>query len=160
MENLTISTNELLSNVVAEIGKGRDVKILTKGYSMTPTFINEKDYVVLSKVTRKLRVGDIVLYTVGRQNMMVLHRIVKIRKEGKLLIIRGDGNYSPFEHRNAASVKAIVTSGSMFGRRLTFRAESFWFRTYGYLYIWSYPLRWFLLKAWHFAKKTVKKIFK
>lgn len=157
VENKIISTKELFRNVLSVLESGKKVKLTVHGYSMQPTFMNLKDHVVLQRPERKLRVGDIALYHVGKDGMMYLHRIVRIKDGGRMLYIRGDGNYSPFEHIETERVKAIVVEGTMFAKRMNFREDLWWFRVYSYLYMWTYPLRFVLIKTYVKLKNIIKK---
>lgn len=78
--------------LIGEVGRlldgGKDVVLMTKGNSMLPFIIGERDSVLLRR-EQELREGDIVLAEVGKSRF-VLHRIVKI--EGENVTLRGDGN--------------------------------------------------------------------
>lgn len=67
---------------------------MTKGWSMNPFIIGERDSVLLKK-TGKLEPGDIVLAEVYPQKY-VLHRVIAI--EGDSITLMGDGNIAGKEH--------------------------------------------------------------
>ena len=78
--------------LIAEVGRllneGKDVVLMTKGSSMLPYILGERDSVLLRK-TKEINEGDVVLAEVGKSHY-VLHRIVRI--EGEEVTLRGDGN--------------------------------------------------------------------
>lgn len=59
-----------------------NIKLKPKGYSMYPLFVPERDEAVIAKAdVSKLKRGDVVLYRrIDSSNILVLHRICKIRK--------------------------------------------------------------------------------
>lgn len=65
-----------------------EIAILTKGVSMRPMLREHRDIVIVERVNRKLRVNDVPLYRVAGRKEFVLHRILKVTKDG--YIIRGD----------------------------------------------------------------------
>ena len=76
--------------VETEIAEGRSVQFRLKGVSMFPLIRNGKDEVVLHPCSAEdLRPMDVVLFKYKGQYL--LHRIIK--REGKRLIIQGDGSF-------------------------------------------------------------------
>jgi len=161
-----IPNSVFFEEVEDSILSGHDVKIMVKGVSMMPTFLDGRDFVVVSPIQvtavieKNLQHGDIVLFHIG--NAVHLHRIIHINKGSdmkgrdlRILKIRGDGCYSPFEVVSTENAFAVVTSGSMFGGRIVWHKNSFWWKSYTTIYIVCYPLRWFLIKAYHFIKKCI-----
>ena len=66
-----------------------EVEILTSGISMRPMLREHRDVVVIERVNRPLKVNDVPLYRREGCSHFVLHRIVKIKKDGSF-VIRGD----------------------------------------------------------------------
>lgn len=162
-----IPNSVFFDEVEDRVRSGQDVKIMVKGVSMSPTFLDGRDFVVVSPIEKKLRRGDIVLFHIG--DSVHLHRIIHIYKgtrvenagiesrDSRVLKIRGDGCYSPFEVVSVENPFAVVTSGSMFGGLITWHKDSVWWKSYTTIYIVCYPLRWFLIKAYHFLKKCIRR---
>lgn len=87
---MTVPNEILLEEVAALLSEGRDVELMTKGSSMLPLIIGERDSVILRKEEGyRLRPGDIVLARRGAGSY-VLHRIVAVN--GAEFTLRGDGN--------------------------------------------------------------------
>ena len=88
-----ILPNEILLEEVARLlDEGREVELLTKGSSMLPFIVGDRDSVILTKDgCGSVVPGDIVLArrSVG---VYILHRIVEVN--GTSVVLRGDGNIS------------------------------------------------------------------
>lgn len=86
---LTVGTTEYLDTVCALLAGGKtNVPVPVTGASMTP-FLHPGDTVSLAAVAPPLRRGDILLYR-RKNGQYVLHRIVKIKRDGSLVML-GDG---------------------------------------------------------------------
>ncbi|MBP5571255.1 MAG: S24/S26 family peptidase [Bacteroidales bacterium] len=109
--NMTFPNEVLLPEVSDLLAHGSEVEIRTKGSSMLPFIVGERDSVRL-KAFPSYEVGDAVLAEVAR-GRFVLHRIVKI--DGDSVTLKGDGNLVGTEHCSLASVKgkavAVVRPG-------------------------------------------------
>lgn len=66
-----------------------EVAVLTSGISMRPMLREHRDVVIIERVNRPLRVNDVPLYRREGCSRLVLHRILKIRRDGGY-VIRGD----------------------------------------------------------------------
>lgn len=74
----------------AELLKIQDeVMTRTRGTSMRPLLRQGRDIVVIKRPEFPLKAGDAPLYRVKSKKELVLHRILKVRKDG-VYIIRGD----------------------------------------------------------------------
>ncbi len=80
-----------VDQVINELNSGKIVATGFEGDSMMPMLRQGRDSVLISKPTNPLIVGDVVLYK--RLDHLTLHRIIKIKKNGKL-IIRGDNRFT------------------------------------------------------------------
>lgn len=97
--------NEILIGEVGELlARGKEVVLMTKGWSMNPFIIGERDSVLLKK-TGKLEPGDIVLAEVYPQKY-VLHRVIAI--EGDSITLMGDGNIAGKEHCTRNNILGTV----------------------------------------------------
>ena len=75
---------------VGELLKTEDeVMTRTKGTSMRPLLRQGRDIVVIKRPHFPLKAGDAPLYRVSGKKELVLHRILKVGKDG-VYIIRGD----------------------------------------------------------------------
>lgn len=69
-----------------------DVPVMTEGVSMRPMLRQHRDVVVIKRVDRPLKKHDVVAYNIPSKDKLVLHRIIKITRDGRY-IIRGDNTY-------------------------------------------------------------------
>ena len=65
---------------------------LTKGASWRPLFREHRDIVVIKRLERDIKVNDVLLYRKRGHSALVLHRLIRIKKDGSL-VFRGDNNY-------------------------------------------------------------------
>ncbi len=73
-------------DVVKLLEEGKTVQIKPQGGSMYPMFLPGRDFAVIKKANPdRLKRGDVVLYRRGTE-ILVLHRIWKITKEGVFLV--------------------------------------------------------------------------
>lgn len=137
--------NEALMAAVGEdLRQGRSVKIVVRGNSMNPVWVDRRDKVVLSPCTdADLRPGVVVLARVT-DGRFILHRIV--RREGDVITLRGDGNVRGTEQTCPAQVMAVVTSFERKGRMHSCRGAGW--RCYSRLWRWTTPCRRVLLAVW------------
>lgn len=93
MEKRLLPNDLMLTEVSNMLAEGNEVIILTKGYSMLPFIIGDKDSV---KLIRKdvYEVGDIVLANVSK-GRWVLHRLIEVGENG--VTLKGDGNLDGVE---------------------------------------------------------------
>ena len=88
MNRLVIPNDVLLPEVSALLEQGSRVELMTKGNSMLPFIVGDRDSVVLAREP-EIRPGDIVLAQI-HPGHYVLHRVRSI--EGERVTLQGDGN--------------------------------------------------------------------
>ena len=91
----------LLAEVSALVQEGKEVELLTKGCSMLPFIVGDRDSVRLRK--EPVAVGDAVLAEIA-PGRYVLHRIISLVKDR--VVLMGDGNLSGVETCGLSDVKA------------------------------------------------------
>lgn len=113
MDILKIPNSLFFEEVRNILASGQSVTIRATGRSMTPTFIDAVDSVIVSRCDyRSIEVGDVVLF--DRGDTICLHRVIDIKDD--TLIIRGDGNaHSAIEYATSDKVIGKVTGGTMKG---------------------------------------------
>lgn len=95
MKKLVLPNEILMGEVERLLSQGTAVTILTKGSSMLPFIVGERDSVEL-KPYGKPQVGDIALAHLDN-GAYVLHRIIAISDTG-VVTLMGDGNIRGTEH--------------------------------------------------------------
>lgn len=104
MTNKIIIPNKVLvEEVVRSIDEGKEVVLRTKGNSMLPFIVGERDSIRLGncKTYRRL---DVVLAEI-QPGVHVIHRIIKI--EGENVTLMGDGNIYGTEKCKIKDIKAL-----------------------------------------------------
>ncbi len=114
-----------------------ELSFKTRGCSMQPLFVEHRDIVNIRTVKRGLKRGDVVLYPSKSGNVLVLHRIIRIK--GDDLLIRGDNNYFN-EYRKKDEVVGIMTSFFRDGKYCDVK-KSLWYKLYSFYILNSYFLR-------------------
>ena len=99
--NMTFPNEALLPEVADLLARGSEVEIRTKGSSMLPFIVGDRDSVRL-KAMPVYAAGDPVLAEIAK-GRFVLHRIVKI--EGDCVTLKGDGNLVGTETCRLADIK-------------------------------------------------------
>lgn len=93
LHNLSIANRQFFSEVEDMLAEERNVTIPTKGRSMFPFIVGERDIVEIEPVTERsgtIRKGDVVLARLA-DGMIVLHRVYEMSDSGKLTLM-GDRN--------------------------------------------------------------------
>ncbi len=110
--------------------------LVVSGSSMSPFLIHRRDTVYLSRLTRPVKKGDILLYR--RDNgAYVLHRVWKTDSTGFTMV--GDAQTEPEPGIRPEQVIAIVTSAVCGGKRQA--PGSFRWEFYEKIWIRAVPLR-------------------
>lgn len=109
----TIPNEIFFANVMELLGEGQSVTIMVSGRSMSPTFKDKVDKIVISPFNPdNLAAGDVVLF--DRGDTICVHRIIE--RKGDRLVIRGDGNgMKALERVKVSAVMGLVTGGTMYG---------------------------------------------
>lgn len=80
--------NQNLNSVEDILKTQNEAMSMTAGGSMRPLFREHRDIVVIERVARPLKKNDVPLYHKKGYEKLVLHRIIKVTKNG--YVIRGD----------------------------------------------------------------------
>lgn len=133
-----------------------EISVLTFGGSMMPLLRQHRDMVVIKRVDRAFKKGDVVLYP-GREGMFTLHRIMRIKKNG--LIIRGDNNYFTERDIKESDIIGIMKEFYRDGKYVNCKAD-FKYKLYTFYICHSYYLRYLWRKIlFPFLCKVKNKIF-
>lgn len=127
-----------------------EVSVLTSGVSMRPMLRQHRDIVVIERVNREFKKGDVVAYP-GANNSYTLHRIVRI-KNGNL-IIRGDNNYFTEKNVKREDIVGILKEFYRDGKYINCKTNkkyriytNYILSTYPFRYLWQRKLKPFLAK--------------
>lgn len=104
---MKLSAYTLLPIIIEELEEGKKVTFKVKGHSMWPFYKDSKTNVTLTKAS--YHKWDVVLAMY--QNQYVLHRIIKVSKDG--FILRGDG----------AIRKEFVLPNDIFGKVISYQTK-------------------------------------
>lgn len=140
---------EGLKNVAEELAQNPTAMCYTSGYSMYPMLRDHKDITVIGRVTRKLKVNDVPLYRKRGFKQLVLHRIIKIKRDGSL-VIRGDNTYKNELDISREDIIGVLI-GFYRGGRYIDCERSRAYIIYVYLMRAFYPARW----LWHRAIRPI-----
>lgn len=114
MKKLVLPNGILLGEVERLLSRGTSVTLMTKGNSMLPFIVGERDSVVL-KPYGEPRVGDIALAHLDN-GVYVLHRIIDISDSG-MVTLMGDGNIRGTEHCHVSRLCGKTVTVIRKGRR-------------------------------------------
>ncbi len=120
------------------------------GFSMYPLLKNRRDSVIVERITAPLKKYDVVLFR--RDKKLVLHRIVKITKDG--FIIRGD-NCINNEAVNENQIIGIMTRFVRKGKQHHVSEKSY--RLYSVLAPCFYPFNFIYRKSINLMKKILRR---
>ncbi len=146
-------------NSAEEVLKNNETSyFLTSGASMKPLLRTHKDIVVISRTSRPVSVGEVVLYRKTGADKLVLHRIIGVKQEGTY-IIRGDNTYSN-EYVPQSDILGVMTAVYRSGKYIDCK-KSVLYKIYVKLNGFFYPVRLiFKTKILVFLVKIKRKIFR
>ncbi|OUO71475.1 S24/S26 family peptidase [Thomasclavelia spiroformis] len=145
---MKIDTKIYLSFLKEMIEQNMDVSIVISGNSMSPFLVNQRDVIYLSKINRKLKKGDLVLYQ-RLSGQYVVHRIVKVKKSGYYLA--GDNQIAIEGPILDKQIFGLVTKVKRKGKWI--EAGNFWWEFFEHVWIWVLPWRMIILNIY---KKVCK----
>lgn len=126
----------LMEQLLGLLDSAEYVQLNISGSSMTPFLVHSRDTVYLSKVTRPLKKGDMILYR--RDNgAYILHRIYRVTPDGYWLV--GDAQILIEKGVRPDQVLALVTAVRRKGKLL--QPGSFWWDFFEKVWIRVIPLR-------------------
>ena len=88
MSSKTAENTKTFEEIIVNDG---ELFFTNEGCSMLPLIHAKRDILHIVKLDKELELGDVVLYS-DKPHHYVLHRIIKIKKDGRL-ICAGDNNY-------------------------------------------------------------------
>ena len=138
-QNTTILPPEVLLEeyrLLLEDPRIQALPLIVSGNSMSPFLIHGRDTVYLSRLTRPVRRGDILLYQ-RRNGAYILHRVWKV--ENGICTMVGDAQVQLEPGIQGDQIIAIVTAVERKGKRMA--PGSFWWEFFEKIWIRMVPLR-------------------
>ena len=143
----------LMEQLLGLLDTAEYVPLNISGSSMTPFLVHSRDTVYLSKVTRPLKKGDMILYR--RDNgAYILHRICRVEPESYRLV--GDAQIMIEKGVRPDQVLALVTAVRRKGKLL--QPGSFWWDFFEKVWIRMIPLRPAVVAAYSALTGTLRKM--
>ncbi|HIY64395.1 MAG TPA: S24/S26 family peptidase [Candidatus Mediterraneibacter stercoripullorum] len=134
----TVDTQIFLDAVKEMVRSGSDVPVTITGNSMSPFLVHGRDRILLSRITRPLRKGDMVLYQrTGGQ--YVMHRIRRINRSRDEYYMIGDAQNVTEGPLKEGQIAAVVTSVCRKGKWM--KQGDFWWEFFRRLWLNIVPFR-------------------
>lgn len=153
MNKIDATFAEILPTIQEKLEAGGEVSFTVSGRSMQPMVFDRKDTVTLTKAVLPLKKYDIPFYR--RDNgQFVLHRIVKVQKDGNYTC-RGDNQLVNEPNVRNDQIIGVLTSFERKGKLIKVD-KSLKYKIYCRLWMLKRPFG----RGVNFTKRTLKKIFK
>ena len=137
--------NDVYIPVLKElVEEGKEVSMMISGSSMNPFLIHQRDYILMRKPERELKVGDMVFFQ-RNDGAYVMHRIHHINKKEKLFII-GDAQTEMEGPIDKEQVFAIIIKVKRKGKWIS--PGDFWCEFFEHIWLHLIPFRRILMKLY------------
>ena len=141
-----------MSTFEEEIERTGKLVYTNVGDSMMPLIKQGRDLLIIEKPDGRLKRYDIPLYK-RDSGQYVLHRVLKVREND--YVICGDNRYCKEYGITDRHIIGVLTSVVRDGKELDF--GSFGYRLYVFLWCGLFPVRAFILRIKHYAKRMIGK---
>ena len=131
-----LSPEELMPSLLELLEETDNVPLVISGSSMTPFLVHHRDTVYLSKISRPLKRGDMILYR-RANGKYILHRIY--RTEPNTYTLVGDAQTTLEQGISPDQVMALVTA--VHRKEKLLKPGSFWWEFFRLVWIRLVPLR-------------------
>lgn len=139
-------------NILELLETGKSIQIKPNGYSMYPMFNPNRDSAIIIKNNKdKLKRGDVVLYRRDESNILILHRIWKIKEEGIYLI--GDNQSFIEGPLRKEQIKGILVEFIYKGKRIS--VNNLIYRLISHIWLILRPFRKIILKIYRMFFKNI-----
>ena len=152
--NLRIFSPDVLLEEYRELLKDESVEALPlviSGNSMSPFLIHGRDTIYLSRLTRPVKRGDVLLYQRDR-GAYILHRVYKIESDSFTMV--GDAQTELEPGIRPEQVIAIMSSAERKGKKQA--PGSFWWEFFEKVWIRMVPLRPIVRKVYTAVSRLLK----
>lgn len=107
--NKKVPIEELVPIFLEVFKKGGSVNFTPKGNSMLPMLRDNKDSVVLSQYTGKLKKYDLPLFKYKPQNKYILHRVIGKNKEGHYIMCGDNNDFCEYDVKDEDIVAVVIS---------------------------------------------------
>ena len=152
--NLRIFSPDVLLEEYRELLKDESVEALPlviSGNSMSPFLIHGRDTIYLSRLTRPVKRGDVLLYQ-RYSGAYILHRVYKIEDDRFTMV--GDAQTELEPEIRPEQVIAIMSSAERKGKKQA--PGSFWWEFFEKIWIRMVPLRPIVRKVYTAVSRLLK----
>lgn len=143
-----------LEKVIKEEGRAVSVPV---GKSMWPMLKNRRDHIVIVAITRPLKKYDVPLYR-RTKDKYVLHRIIKVRKNGGYVIC-GDNLWRKEYDVTDEQIVGVLAGFFKAGRYIDCETNK-WYHAYVYIWRALYPVRSCILIGREYAGRIKRRLIK
>ena len=153
--NLRIFSPDVLLEEYRELLKDESVEALPlviSGNSMSPFLIHGRDTIYLSRLTRPVKRGDVLLYQ-RYSGAYILHRVYKIESDSFTMV--GDAQTELEPGIRPEQVIAIMSSAERKGKKQA--PGSFWWEFFEKVWIRMVPLRPIVRKVYTAVSRLLKR---
>ena len=148
-----VNTAALMEEYCALMREVEQLPLLVSGRSMVPFLVHGRDTVYLTKITKPLKRGDMVLYR-REGGAYILHRIYA--KRGDVFDMVGDAQTEIESGITREQIFAVVCSAVRKGR--TQKPGCFWWEFFEKIWIRLVPLRPILAGGYRRIKPIIRRI--
>lgn len=153
MDKLNCSVYEVSDSVEKLISEGAVLSLCVSGSSMNPFLISRRDIVYIKSVSNADFKKFKVLLFRRSDGSLVLHRVVKVLPDGRL-IMNGDAqNWT--EIIDVSQVLAVVDEIERKGKRR--KADSLYWKTVNWIWHIMMPVRSFIMRVWFKIRRMKNK---
>lgn len=130
--------DSVLKNADEALKEREEISVMTSGISMLPLFKQGRDIVVIERVKRPLKRGDVPLYKTNSPERFILHRIIRVKKDS--YVIRGDNLYVTEYGIKNEDIIGVLKAFYRNGKYVNC-ADSIGYKLYSFYIMNSFPLR-------------------
>lgn len=132
-----VEVEDLYPLIQEVLNAGGTFKLTVTGSSMSPFLGSGRDQVTISPIPSMIRKNDVLFYR-RRSGQFILHRVVKVCKDGTYTCC-GDRQYYLEKGLERDQMIGVVTEFVRKGRHFTNR--NIFYRMYRTVWTWLFPLR-------------------
>lgn len=156
-----VDTYAYMETVRELLREGHEVPLIITGNSMSPFLIHERDQILISRVNRPLKKGDMAFFR-RKTGQYIMHRIRYIKK-GK-----GEGEKEYYFIGDAQTVtEGPIARNQIFGlitavqrKGKTLKAGDFWWEFFEHVWLHMIPLRHVICRIYRLSVENIRERFR